>query len=83
MFMHEVTVYSRKNCHLCDAVKEMLASLQSEADFQWTEVDIDSDPELRAKFDVEVPMVFIDGKKAFKYRVERTQFLKVLAGRSR
>lgn len=82
-FMHEVIVYSRKGCHLCDVVKEMLTGVQSEADFRWSEVDIDSDPELRARFDVEVPVVFVDGKKAFKYRVDRRQFLRVLAGRAR
>lgn len=81
--MHEVIVYSRKGCHLCDVVKEMLTGVQSEADFRWSEVDIDSDPELRARFDIEVPVVFIDGKKAFKYRADREQFLKVLAGRAR
>lgn len=80
--MHEVIVYSRKNCHLCDIVREMLSEVQREADFRWREVDIDSDPELRAKFDIEVPVVFIDGKKAFKYRVDRLQFLKVLAARA-
>ena len=64
-------------------VKETLAELVGEADFEWREVDIDGDPELRAKFDVEVPVVFIDGRKAFKYRVSREQFLKVLAGRPR
>jgi glutaredoxin len=81
--MHEVVVYSRKGCHLCDVVKVMLAKVQSEADFRWREVDIDTDPELRAKFDIEVPVVFIDCKKAFKYRVDRGQFLRVLAGRAR
>jgi glutaredoxin len=80
--MHEVIVYSRKGCHLCEVVKDMLIEVQGEADFQWREVDIDDDPLLRAKFDIEVPVVFIDGKKAFKYRVSRAQFLRSLAGRS-
>lgn len=80
--MHEVIVYSRKGCHLCEVVKDMLAEAQGEADFQWREVDIDDDPSLRAKFDIEVPVVLIDGKKAFKYRVDRAQFLRALAGRS-
>lgn len=79
--MHEVVVYSRKGCHLCDIVKETLTQIQSQVDFQWCEVDIDADPQLRQKYNDEVPVVFIDGRKAFKYRMDRLQFLRVLAGR--
>lgn len=79
--MQEVIVYSREGCHLCDVVKETLAGLQGEADFRWREVDIDSDLHLREKYNDEVPVVFIDGRKAFKYRMDGRQFLRALAGR--
>jgi glutaredoxin len=79
--MHQVVVYSRKGCHLCDVVKHTLTQVQGEADFQWREVDIDADPELRQKYTDEVPVVFIDGRKAFKYRMGPRQFLRVLHGR--
>jgi glutaredoxin len=79
--MHDVVVYSRKECHLCDVVKETLTHVQGEADFQWREVDIDADPELRMKYNDEVPVVFIDGRKAFKYRMEARTFLRMLAAR--
>lgn len=79
--MHEVVVYSRQGCHLCDIVKETLTELQSRADFQWREMDIDADPELRQKFNDEVPVIFIDGRKAFKYRMDAHQFLRALARR--
>jgi glutaredoxin len=81
--MHEVIVYSRPGCHLCDVVKETLAEVQAgRAGFQWREVDIDADPELRQRFNEEVPVVFIDGRKAFKYHMDRRQFLRALAGRT-
>jgi glutaredoxin len=79
--VHDVVVYSRKGCHLCDIVKETLAQVQANADFQWREVDIDLDPQLREKYNDEVPVVFIDGRKAFKYRLEGRQFLRALARR--
>jgi len=79
--MHDVVVYSRKDCHLCEVVKKTLMQVQGEADFQWREVDIDADPELRRKFTDEVPVVFIDGRKAFKYRMQVSDFLRVLQGR--
>ncbi len=80
--MHDVVVYSREGCHLCDIVKETLAQVQGQADFAWREVDIDGDPELRQRYNDEVPVVFIDGRKAFKYHMEARQFLRALAGRA-
>ncbi|KAA6463225.1 glutaredoxin family protein [Acidobacteria bacterium AB60] len=80
--MHDVIVYSRKGCHLCDIVKETLAqALADHHGFQWREIDIDADPELCRRFNEEVPVVFIDGRKAFKYRMDRRRFLKALEGR--
>lgn len=77
--MHDVIVYSRQGCHLCDVVKDTLAQLQPEAEFHWREVDIDADPELRQKYNNEIPVVFIDGRKAFKYHMDAQQFLRALA----
>jgi glutaredoxin len=79
--MHDVVVYSRKGCHLCEVVKETLTQVQRDADFQWHEVDIDVDPQLRQEHNDEVPVVFIDGRKAFKYRMDGREFLRALAGR--
>jgi glutaredoxin len=79
--MHDVVVYSREGCHLCEIVKQTLTEIQGEAEFQWREVDIDADPQLRCKYNDEVPVVFIDGRKAFKYHMDRHQFLRALAAR--
>lgn len=79
--MHDVVVYSRAGCCLCDVVKETLASVEGQADFRWREVDIDADPELRRKYNDEVPVVMIDGRKAFKYRMTEREFLRALKGR--
>jgi len=76
--MHEVVVYSRKGCHLCDVVKETLKSLQSEVDFHWREVDIDSSEELLRLYNESVPVVYIDGRKSFKYQMSQQDFLKRL-----
>jgi glutaredoxin len=79
--MHDVVVYSRKGCHLCDVVKGTLTQVQRDADFQWHEVDIDVDPQLRQEYNDEVPVVFIDGRKAFKHRMDGREFLRALAER--
>jgi glutaredoxin len=75
----QVVVYSRKGCHLCEVVKESLVKLSRRGGFTWQEVDVDSDHELRRQFNDEVPVVFIDGHKAFKYRMDEREFLRKLA----
>jgi glutaredoxin len=78
-FLREVIVYSRKGCHLCEIVKEKLTKLERRGGFRWREVDVETDDHLRRQFTDEVPVVFIDGRKAFKYRLDEQEFLKKLA----
>jgi len=75
----EVIVYSRKGCHLCEIVKESLVKLHKRGGFQWRDVDVDSDPELRRQYNDQVPVVFINGRKAFKYRMDEQEFWRKLA----
>ena len=74
----EVVLYTRVGCHLCDEAKEQIRRVLAQAPFGFHEVDIDLDPDLRERYNEEVPVVFINGKKAFKYRVDPRQFLKRL-----
>jgi glutaredoxin len=80
MASREVIVYSRKGCHLCEIVKESLVKLHPHGGFTWREIDVDSNAELRHRYSDQVPVVFIDGHKAFKYRMDEQEFLRKLAG---
>ncbi len=73
-----VTLYTRKGCHLCDTAKEQLHLAGRRANFELEEIDIDSDPELVARYNEEVPVIAINGRKAFKYYVSEEAFLKKL-----
>ncbi|HET9405882.1 MAG TPA: glutaredoxin family protein [Candidatus Sulfotelmatobacter sp.] len=74
-----VVVYSRKGCHLCEVVKESLDKLSRRGGFIWEEIDVDSDHDLRRQYNDEVPVVFINGRKAFKYHMDEQEFLRKLA----
>jgi glutaredoxin len=76
---NEVLLYSRKGCHLCEIVKESLVKLQKRGGFTWREIDVDSNVEIRRLYKDEVPVVFINGRKAFKYRMNEQEFLRKLA----
>jgi glutaredoxin len=75
----EVIVYSRKGCHLCEIVKETISKVHRRGGFSWREVDVDTDQDLRRQYSDEVPVVFIDGRKAFKYRMTEQEFVRKLA----
>ncbi len=76
--LRSVVVYSRKGCHLCELVKESLDKLSRRGGFTWHEIDVDADAELRREYNDQVPVVFIDGHKAFKYRMDEQEFLRKL-----
>lgn len=79
--MPRVTLYTRAGCCLCHEAKHVLLAARQRAAFDYEEIDIDGDPHWRALYNEEVPVIAIDGRKAFKYRVRLEEFLKKLAGR--
>jgi glutaredoxin len=80
--MPKVTVYSRPGCCLCDEVKQELQRLRQRADFELEEINVDDSAELQRLYSDQVPVVMIDGRKAFKYRLDPQEFLRKLAARS-
>jgi glutaredoxin len=76
-----VTFYTRAGCHLCEDARRVVEAARARADFDYREVDIDGDPELYRRYNHEVPVIAINGVKAFKYRVDETEFLKKLESR--
>ena len=80
--MPRVTLYTRAGCCLCDEAKRVLLEARRRAAFEYEELDIDTDPGLRRLYNDEVPVVAINGAKAFKYKVEIKEFLKKLAARA-
>ena len=72
--MTVVTVYSRKNCHLCDVAVEKLETVKVELSFEIEKVYIDGDTELTSKYGEEVPVIHIDGKHHDMFRVDLERF---------
>ncbi len=70
----EVVLYTRAGCHLCDEAKKELMPLRDEFHFTLREVDIDSDEALRVRYGHDIPVVFLDGRKVAKHRLDREQF---------
>jgi glutaredoxin len=78
----KVTLYTRAGCCLCDQAKQVLADARARVAFECEEIDIDRHTEWLALYNDEVPVIAIDGRKAFKYRVGMDELLKKLAARA-
>ena len=74
----DVTLYSRPGCHLCEQAKTQIAPLLEEFGARLTEINIDEDPQLRARFDYDVPVIFLGARKTAKHRVDLAQFRRQL-----
>jgi len=75
----QVTLYTRAGCCLCVDAKQVIAAARERVDFDYSEIDIDTDEELVRRYNDEVPVIAINRRKAFKYKVDMNEFLKKLA----
>ncbi len=78
----KVSLYGKADCCLCDEAKGVLERARRRVPFDLELVDIAADAELLARHGEEIPVVFIDGRKAFKYRVDEDELLARLARRA-
>jgi glutaredoxin len=74
----DITIYSRPGCHLCEEAKAQIAPLLKEFSARLTEINIDGDPDLRARYDYDVPVIFLGARKAAKHRVDVAQLRRQL-----
>ncbi len=77
--MVEVVVYSKPGCCLCNELKQQLQRLGAGQRFELREVNILEDKQAFERFQEQIPVVFINGRKAFKYRLDEKEFLRRLA----
>jgi glutaredoxin len=79
----EVVLYTARGCHLCDRARDVLAALRKEVAFELREVDITGDDELEARYRELLPVVEIDGRRAFVYYVQPDVFRRRVTAQSR
>ena len=78
-----VSLYSRPGCHLCDEMKAVVQRVAraSEVPITIEEIDISMDPDLEARYGLEIPVLLVDGRKAAKYRVTERELTRILGSR--
>ena len=73
-----VVVYHAAACHLCERALATVHSLRDELGFELREVDIGGDELLEARYREWLPVVEIDGVRAFTYHVPADAFRRKL-----
>jgi hypothetical protein len=74
-----LTVLHRRDCELCDEMLAGLASLRSRLPLPPIElVDVDSDPELRRRHGLDVPVLLVDGTVVCRQRLEEDELRRLL-----
>ena len=68
--MASVTLYTAPGCSLCSRALEVLREAEAELGFELEVVDIEGDAALEAAYREHLPVVEIDGQRAFTYFVE-------------
>ena len=71
-----VKVYRKKGCTLCTKASKVIGRVNEEMPFELREVDITLSDDLARRYGDNIPMVFINGTKAFKYKVDEGEFRK-------
>jgi glutaredoxin len=66
----KVTLYHAEGCRLCERARAILEEARAELPFELEEVDIGGKDELEAKYREWLPVVEIDGERAFVYFVD-------------
>lgn len=79
----QLQIYTRGSCCLCEQMKSIVREAAARFPLTLEEIDVDESAELTTLYGAEVPVLFINGRKAFKYRVTARQLEKRLQRESR
>jgi len=79
VFPFQLIVYYREGCHLCEQVVASLFELQAELKYEIIQIDIDDDPALQKKYDVDVPVVMFNDEVIFYHFFDETELRKAIA----
>jgi glutaredoxin len=74
----ELTLYTRADCGLCREMEAVLDAVIPLFDARLKRIEIDGDADLESRFGQEVPVLFVNQRKAFKYRCSASELRKRL-----
>lgn len=76
--MKKMILYSKPDCYLCDEMKDVIANLKKESDFEFEEINIELNEILFDKYKEKIPVLMLNGRMIAKYRIPREKLFKIL-----
>lgn len=73
-----IDIYSKPECSLCDKAKAVIEKAKSRYPITISETDISNNPVLFEKYKEKIPVIFINSKQAFVYKVHEITLIKKL-----
>ncbi|HEY6191049.1 MAG TPA: glutaredoxin family protein [Bacteroidota bacterium] len=70
-----VEIFSKEDCHLCDIARASLAKLRRRHPFELRETKIREGEGLFEQMKDRVPVIHIDGREAFHFKVPEEEFM--------
>jgi len=77
---HQVLLYSRRTCGLCDEARAIIRSERNRWGFSFEETFIDGHDRLEREYGLRVPVVLVDGVERFEFVVDRAELRSLLRG---
>ncbi len=77
-YCHNVTIYGKFDCCLCNQALAVLEPLQDSLHFNLEQIDITGNINLLVEFGEYIPVVFVDGVHVFNYRVNENRLKELL-----
>ena len=77
--MTAVALYWAQGCHLCEPAKETTRAVCADLGVALEEIDITGDATLEATYRAALPVIEIDGRRAFKFYVDEHDLRERLA----
>lgn len=74
----KVTLYTRKQCPLCEEAKQLLLAIKEEYSFEIQEIDIYKDDQLLEMYQLKIPVIVINGEEVDDGQVDLTRIISFL-----
>lgn len=78
MSRHQVTLYGRPGCCLCDEAREVIERVRTRHPFELEEHNIETDERLLRRYLERIPVIAIDGRDAFELFLDEAAFEQAL-----
>lgn len=74
----KITLITRSNCPLCDEAEAVIDQVAKRFPVEVARLDVDQDPNLKAKYDLMVPVVLLNGVEVFYGKVSAVRLTRMV-----